>query len=148
MTHSNDILNDLVSTARDGQEFYDHAATKVKDPDLRTLFLRIAKVKGDIVQGLSQEVLATGDAPSASGTWRGDFNRFYGEVRAALGKKDYAWVAQLEESEDQLLKAFTKAMNDPEASPRARQVIADFLPEVRSCHETMRQRKIALKHAA
>ena len=28
MNHSNEILNDLVSTGRDGQELYEHAATK------------------------------------------------------------------------------------------------------------------------
>jgi uncharacterized protein (TIGR02284 family) len=149
MNHqSNDILNDLVSATRDGQEFYDHAATKVKDPELRALFMRIARVKGDIVQGLSNEIRSGGDQPSTSGTWSGDFNRFYGEVRALISKKDFAYVAQLEESEDQLLKAFDKAMNSEETTTRARSVIAGFLPEVRECHDIMRARKIALKHAA
>jgi uncharacterized protein (TIGR02284 family) len=148
MNHSNDILNDLVSTARDGQEFYEHAATKVKDPQLKTLFKRIARVKSDIVQGLSNEVRSSGDEPATSGTWHGDFNRFYGEVRAMLGRKDFAYVAQLEESEDQLVKAFDRAMNSEETTPHARSVIAAFLPEVRECHDTMRQRKIQLKHAA
>jgi len=148
MNHSNDILNDLVSTARDGQEFYEHAATQVKDRQLKTLFNRIANVKANIVQALSNEVRSSGDKPATTGTWHGDFNRFYGEVRAMLGRKDYAFVAQLEESEDQLVKAFDKAMNSDETSPHARSVIASFLPEVRECHDTMRQRKIELKHAA
>jgi len=148
MKHSNDILNDLVSTTRDGIEFYQHAATKVRNPELKALFLRLATVKADIVQELAQEIRGTGDKPTQSGTWSGDFRRFYGEIRAHLGDKNYAYVAQLEESEDQLLKAFERALNDEELSSHARTVIARLLPEVRSCHDIMRAQKSALKKAA
>lgn len=148
MNQSNHILNDLVSATRSGKDFYEHAASKVKDPELKTLFTRIAKLKGEIVQGLSDEVRAGGDTPSTSGTWTGDFNKFYGEVRAMLGQKDYAYVAQLEDSEDQLLKAFHKAMNDEDTPAGSRSVIAGFMPEVLATHDVMRTHKIALRHAA
>ena len=148
MNHSNQILNDLVSATRDGKGFYEHAASMVSDPELRTLFTRLAKVKGDIVKGLSDEIRATGDKPVDSSTWSGDFNKLYGEVRALLGDKNYAYVAQLEESEDQLMKAFNKALDNMDTTDHARTVITRFLPEVRSCHEIMRSRKIALKKAA
>jgi uncharacterized protein (TIGR02284 family) len=148
MNQSTHILNDLVSATRDGKTFYEHAAANVKDPGLKTLFNRIAKVKGDIVRGLSDEIRAEGEMPSKTGTWTGDFHRFYGEVRAMIGERNHAYVAQLEESEDQLLKAFHRAMNDAETPERARIVISDFMPEVRDCHDLMRARKIALKHAA
>lgn len=147
-THSNQILNDLVSATRDGKGFYEHAATMVTEPELRTLFTRLAKVKGDIVQGLSDEIRASGDKPVDSGTWSGDFNKLYGEVRGLLGDKSYAYVARLEESEDQLLKAFNKALDDADTTPHARTVIARYLPEVRNCHGIMRARKVALKKAA
>ena len=148
MNHTNHILNDLVSATRDGKSFYEHAASKVDNPELKTLFTRLAKVKGDIVQGLSNEIHAGGDKPADSSTWSGDFNKLYGEVRALLGDKNYAYVSRLEESEDQLLKAFDKAMNDKDTSASAHIVIARILPEVRSCHDIMRARKIALKKAA
>jgi uncharacterized protein (TIGR02284 family) len=148
MNHSNDILNDLVSTTRDGKTFYELAATKVKSHELKALFLRLAKVKGDIVQGLSGEIRAGGDRPTASGTWSGDFNRFYTELRAHLSDKTHAYVAQLEESEEQLLKAFDRALNDPDTSQRAQTVIEHYMPEVRSCHDIMRAQKVALKKAA
>jgi len=148
MKQSNDILNDLVSATRDGIGFYEHAATKVKNPELRALFTRLANVNGDIVQGLSYEIRESGDKPTQSGTWSGDFHRFYGEIRAHIGDKDYAYVAQLEESEDQLLKAFDKALNDENLSSHAHTVITRLLPEVRACHDIMRAQKIALKKAA
>ena len=148
MNQSNHILNDLVSATRDGKEFYEYAATRVGSLELEALFVRLANVKGDIVDGLSDEVRAAGGKPAKKGTWAGDYNRFYGEVRAHLGDKDYAYVAQLEESYDQLLKAFDRALKDDELTTSARTVIVSLLPEVRSCHDIMRAHKKALKKAA
>ena len=148
MNHSNHILNDLVSATRDGKSFYEHAATMVSNPEIKTLFTRLAKVKGEIVQGLSNEIRAGGDTPAASGTWSGDFNKLYGEVRALLGDKNYAYVSRLEDSEDQLLKAFEKALKDKDTSTSAHTVISSLMPEVRNCHDIMQARKIALKKAA
>ncbi|HEV2606343.1 MAG TPA: PA2169 family four-helix-bundle protein [Xanthomonadaceae bacterium] len=148
MKQSKDILNDLVSATRDGIGFYEHAASKVKNPELKALFLRLANVKADIVQDLAFEIRAGGDKPTESGTWSGDFHRFYGEMRPHVSDKNYAYVAQLEESEDQLLKAFDRALNDEDISPHAHTVITRLLPEVRSCHDIMRTQKIALKKAA
>jgi uncharacterized protein (TIGR02284 family) len=143
-----DILNDLIAATRDGKGFYEHAATKVKNPELKALFMRLAHVKAAIVRELSDEIRADGDVPTQTGTWSGDFNRFYTQIRAHLGDKTYAYVAQLEESEDQLLKAFDKALHDEDISPHAHAVINRQLPEVRSCHAIMRAQKIALKKAA
>ncbi len=148
MNHSNHILNDLVSATRDGKSFYELAATKVDSPELKALFARLAKVKGDIVQGLSNELRAVGETPAETGTWTGDFSKLYSEVRALLGDKNYAYVAQLEESEDRLMKAFDKALNDTDTSASAHTIITRYLPEVRSCHDIMRLQKVALKKAA
>jgi len=148
MNHSNHILNDLVSATRDGKSFYELAATKVNSPELKALFTRLAKVKGDIVLGLSNEIRAVGEKPAEAGTWSGDFSKHYAEVRALLGDKNYAYVAQLEESEDRLMKAFDKALNDEKTSANAHMVITRYLPEVRSCHDIMRAQKMILKKAA
>lgn len=148
MNHSNHILNDLVSVARDGKSFYEDTAAKIDNPELRTLFTRLATVKGDIVSSLSSEIRTTGETPADSGTWVGSFNKMYGDVRAMFGDKTYAFVAQLEESEDRLLKGFNEALQDKEITSNARMTLNRLLPEVRSCHEIMRNRKVALKKAA
>jgi len=148
MNQSNHILNDLVPVIRDGKSFYEHAATKVDNPELRTLFIRIADVKDDILQGLSKEIRASGGKPDDSGTWTREFSKLYCDVRAHLGDKNYAYVSQLEESEDRLLKAFDKALKDKDTPTSARTIITHFLPEVRNCHDIMRERKVALKKAA
>lgn len=138
-------LNDLIEIARDGQEFYTEAASKVKDAELSALFTRISGVKQDIVTSLSAAVSAVGGEPAKSGTVVGSMQQFYGKVRATLGDTQYGYVAELEESEDRLLKAFTDTLKDESVPAKAKQEVDRFLPQVRECHEVMRARKHAMK---
>lgn len=148
MKPSNQTLNDLVSIARDGKSFYEHAATKVDDTELRNLFNRLATIKGDILLGLGSEIAATGDKPADSGTLVGELSKLYGDLRALAGSKDYAYVAQLEQSEDRFIHAFEEARKDERVSPGAIATLNRLAPEVRQCHELMRTRKQAMKKAA
>ncbi|QDI04170.1 MULTISPECIES: PA2169 family four-helix-bundle protein [Xanthomonas translucens group] len=144
-THS---LNDLIAISRDGQQFYQEAAQKVGDTELSALFLRIAGVKADIVSGLSAVVQAVGGKPDAHGTMVGSMQQMYAKVRAALGDTKYGYVAELEESEDRLLKAFNDTIADSDTPVAARDAATKLLPEVRACHDVMRTRKLAMKNAA
>ena len=148
MKTSTNILHDLVSACRDGKSFYEQAARKVDDVGLKTLFTRIANVKGDIVQGLTHEAGTSSDMPVTPGSMAADFDKIYGEVRPHLGDRNYAYLSRLEESEGHLLKALDKAHNDKDIPANARSVINRLVPEVRDCHELLRARKIELRKAA
>jgi len=148
MTHSNEVFNDLMSATRDGKSFYELAANEVTDSDLRTLFTRIAKVKSEIAHGLAAEVRAEGDTPVYDGNWNAEITRNYLEVRALLGDKNYTYVAQLDLSEADLIEEFDKALNDPRTTPHAREVIAQYLPEIRSCQVIMDAKREELRQAA
>ena len=139
-------LNDLIEIARDGKDFYEEAAGKVKDAELSALFTRIAAVKARIVTSLSSAVAASGGKPAEHGTMVGSMQQFYGKVRAAFGDTQYGYVAELEESEDRLLAAFRDTLNDPELPVTTRQEVSQLLPEVQECHSVMRARKLAMKH--
>ena len=148
MNQSSKILNDIVSVVRDGKSFYETATPKVHDPELKELFRRMGAMKGEVLTGLSAEVKAMGETPAPEGTWTGDLAKLYGELRALVGDTDYAWVAQLEDSDDRLVKAFDQAIQDTSTPVTARATLNRFLPEVRACHDIMRSRKHALKKAA
>ena len=141
-------LNDLIQIARDGQEFYNEAAGKVKDAELSALFTRIAASKADIITSLSATVSAAGGTPAEHGTFVGSMQQLYGRLRASLGDTTYGFVAELEESEDRLLGAFRDALGDTNTSALARQDIQRLLPEVQQTHAVMRDRKHALKNAS
>lgn len=140
-------LNDLIEIARDGQSFYQEAAQKVDDAELASLFTRIAAVKSDIVTSLSAEVAAAGGEPADSGTMVGSMHQFYTKIRTTLGDTQYGYVAELEESEDRLLNAFNETIADSDTPAAARAKVQQLLPQVRECHDVMRNRKNALKAA-
>jgi len=71
--------------------------------------------------------------------------QFYGKVRATLGDTQYGYVAELEESEDRLLKAFRDALTDNDTPPAARAEVTRLLPQVEETHNVMRNRKHAMK---
>ena len=139
-------LNDLIEIARDGSDFYSDAAGKVKDPELSSLFAQMAEHKREIVSGLSADVAAIGGTPAEHGTIVGSMHQVYGKVRAALGDTDYAYVAELEESEDRLLKAFKDTLSDADTPASARLAAERFMPRVQECHSIMRSYKQAMKH--
>lgn len=148
MTKSNEVLNDLMTATRDGKSFYELAASEVADTELRNLFTRIAKVKADIAFGLAAEVRAEGDTPVYGGDWNAEVARNYLDVRALLGDKDYTYVAQLDSAEADLLEEFDKALADPGTTAHAREVIAKYLPEIRSCHVIMGAKRAELRTTA
>lgn len=141
-------LNDLIEIARDGSEFYTEAAEKVKDAELASLFSQMAGHKREIVNGLSMDVAAMGGKPAEHGTMVGSMHQLYGKARAALGDTNYAYVAELEESEDRLLEAFRDTINDADTPQAARTAAEKHLPRVLQCHDIMRNRKQALKAAS
>lgn len=141
-------LNDLIAIARDGKSFYEQAAQKVDNAELKTLFNRIAGIKAHVVAELSAVVQAAGGEPEDSGTLVGAMQKSYGKIRAVLGDKEFGYVAELEESEDRLNNAFKQVIQDPGTPEAARAVVTRLLPEIRSCHDVMRDRKLAMKHAA
>ncbi len=140
-------LNDLIEIARDGSEFYTEAAGKVHDPALSSLFQQMAGHKREIVTGLTADVAAAGGKPAEHGTMVGSMREVYARARAALGHTDYAYVSELEELEDRLLHAFKKTIDDADTPAQAKAAASKYLPQVQQCHDTMRDRKVALKHA-
>lgn len=141
-------LNDLIEIARDGSEFYTEAASKVDNPELSALFTQMAGHKREIVSGLTADVSAIGGEPADKGTVAGSMRQAYANVRAALGNKDYAYVAELEEVEDKLLEAFKDTIQDNDAPAAAKAAAQRHLPRVQECHDIMRNRKMALKEAS
>lgn len=140
-------LNDLIEIARDGSDFYTEAASKVDNPELASLFTRMAGHKREILNGLSADVAAIGGEPADSGTMAGSMRKGYANLRAALGNKDYAYVAELEELEDRLLEAFRETIQDDDTPAAAKAAAQKYMPQVQECHDIMRNRKVALKDA-
>jgi uncharacterized protein (TIGR02284 family) len=148
-THSKQTqhtLNDLIEIARDGADFYTEAADKVSHAELSTLFRQMAGHKREIVSALSAAVVSSGGTPADHGTLVGSMHQMYGKIRAAFGDTGYAYVAELEESEDRLLHAFEDVLEDSDTPAEARAAAQRLMPRVRECHDIMRNRKQSMDH--
>jgi len=137
MNQSMNQLNELIEITRDGQHFYQHALTEVKDIELQHLFRDMAQSKTHIIQALSVKVAANDQQPSQEGTLAGRSRELYADARARLGDTDKVYIEQLEQMEARIVRAFEDALDA--AEPDVRALLAIELPKLRTCHERMRK---------
>ncbi len=139
-----DILQELVHVARDSKSFYEDAAKEIKNPIVRQTFERMASAKGELINKLSSHINARGEVPETGGTFLGGLRQTYADMRAAISSNDDAvYTAQLEETEDRLLKYFDKALEKTD-SMEIRAILKEQLPKVRACHDEMKRLKTSL----
>ena len=140
-------INDLIRITRDGAEFYSHADKAVDDPQLQTIFSQMADSKNGLVGSMSRQIREAGAEPATSGTYVGAMRELYAGLRASLvsDNSDYAYVRELESSEDRLLKAFHDVIASDSVAPELKQTLEAYLPTVRAHHDAMRNRKWAME---
>lgn len=141
MSKNTESLADIVQVARDSVEFYDHAREEVSNPVIRQLFARMAASKRRLIETLSPRILREGEQPPVAGSWLGGLRQFYADARAMVASNDEAvYVAQLEETEDELLERLEEALSTL-TDPADRSCVQALLPEARGSHEDMRRLK-------
>lgn len=140
-------LNELIQATRDSAEFYFDAAKKVENPALRTLFGHMANSKNGLVGSMSKEVRMAGIEPAKSGTFRGALRELYDDVRSTIGvdQSDFAYVTQLEKSEDRLMEAFHDVIKSDSAPQAVKESLRSYLPTVKEHHDILRDRKWAME---
>ena len=137
-------LQDLIQIARDSKAFYESAISKVKDPTTKAVYERMATAKGDLINKLSALVSSRGETPATGDTLVGNLRQAYADLRAAMSRNDDAiYTAQLEETEDRLLKYFDQTLAQT-SSMEIRAVLEAQLPQVHACHNAMRNLKTSL----
>jgi len=97
----------------------------------------MAQAKTQVIQALAVKVAASHEQPAQGGTLTGRLNELYADARAHLGNADGAYVEQLLQTEERILRAFEDAL--PDAQPDVRALLAVELPKLRACHARMRQ---------
>lgn len=141
-----DTVKELVQIARDGAAFYEDSIQKVEDPRLKSIFSDMAKHKRDIIHSLSSTLRVNDEDVPEDGTVAGKFRQGYADLRAALTKDDAkVYVSQLEESEDRLLHHFESAL-DGISDPSVKNLLEIHMPQVRACHDQMRELKKAVQN--
>lgn len=142
-----ETLNELIQATRDSADFYADAAKAVRNPELRSLFVDMARSKQGLVGSMSQDVRAEAAQPATDGSLRGSLHQLFSTLRAEMAKDhgDYAYVKELEKSEDRLMAAFHDVIKRDDAPKAVKASLLDYLPKVQAHHDAMRDRKWAME---
>jgi len=144
MKHA-DTVQDLVRIANDGAEFYRDALDKTSNPRLREVFSRMLNHKQSLAGSLRGTLTRNFEDAPKDGTFAGSLRKTYADLRAKLSSnEDNVYVAQLEETEDRLLKHFEDALQEASDEPALKSVLLTQAAEVRACHAEMSRLKKSL----
>ena len=137
------VLNGLIETCKDGDEGFKQAAEKVKDPSLKTLFLKYSAQRAGYVQELTTLVSSLGEKPADSGHVVASLHRGWMGLKEALtSDKDTALINEAEAGEDAAMKAYKEALNTS-LPASAQAVVQKQFAGVQEAHNTVRD----LKHS-
>lgn len=139
-----DILRELVQIANESKDFYESALKKFSNAEVRNVFQRMAEVKRELINVLSPYIVSTDEKLDLGGSFVGNVRETYADILASISSNDDSiYTAQLEETEDRLLKNFYEAL-DKVQSVETRTLLERYLPKVQSSHDEMRRLKIKL----
>lgn len=131
-------LNELIETARDGEEGFRSAADGVEDANLKRLFDSYSKQRGEFRAELQREVRRLGGDAERSGHVAGALHRGWINLKAALTGKDLgAVVSEAERGEDFAVKAYQKAL-EAGLPNDLRMIVERQYMQVREAHDHVR----------
>jgi uncharacterized protein (TIGR02284 family) len=136
-------LNDLIETARDGQNGFKEAAENVKNPDLKTFCNEVATERAGFVNELQLEVRRLGGEPDKAGSTAGALHRAWMEIKGTLtGKDDHAILSECERGEDSAVDTYTDALK--QGLPTAiNQTVERQFQSVKQVHDRVKKMRDA-----
>jgi uncharacterized protein (TIGR02284 family) len=107
------VVNELIETSRDGEKGFTKSAEEVKDPQIKSLFLKRAQHCGTAARELEQQVRALGGEVDAGGSVSGALHRGWVNVKASVTAHDTAAIlAETERGEDYAKKVYEEALEE------------------------------------
>lgn len=141
-------LNDLIETARDGEQGFRTCADNAKAPDLKTLFQDGARRCAAAIVELQRVVQLYGGTPETSGTVAGALHRGWVDLRSIISKSDdLAILEECERGEDHAVSVYRKALQQ-ELPADVRALVERMYEGTVRNHEAIRQLRDAKRQTA
>jgi uncharacterized protein (TIGR02284 family) len=132
-------LNDLIETCKDSQQGFHTTAEKLKDPEIRTLFLGLSLQRSEFAGDLQAEVVRIGGDPATSGSTFGAIHRGWIGLKTALAADtDFAILDEADKAEDAAAKNYIEALRKDLPSDLESLVSRQFR-EIQQTHRTIRE---------
>lgn len=143
-----DVLNNLIETARDGQNGFQTAAEGASTSALKTFFSDSATERANFVTELSRLVTSLGGEPHETGHVAGAVHRGWINIKTAVsGNDDKAILEEAERGEDYAKKAFSDALSES-LPAETRAVVERMAKQVQQTHDRVRDLRDQARAAA
>jgi uncharacterized protein (TIGR02284 family) len=142
MANDNDdvisTLNNLIETARDGQNGFQTAAEGVKQSELKQLFAKYSQQRAQFVGELQDEVRRLGGDPENTGSVAATLHRGWINIKSAVtGADENAIVSECERGEDSAVSNYRGAL-DADMPANIRAVVERQYAQVKEAHDRIR----------
>jgi len=132
------VVNELIETSRDGEKGFARSAEEVREPQIKSLFLKRAQTCGTAARELEEQMRALGGDVEKGGSVSGALHRGWVNLKAAVTSHDTeAILAETERGEDYAKKVYREALEEDLPSG-LREVIARQYQGVISNHDEVR----------
>lgn len=131
-----EVLNELITTCRNGQKGYETAAEGVEDSELKALFQRFSEQR----RGFAEDLAALrGEAEADDGgSAAGALHRGWIDIKSAIAGNDVERVlAECERGEEHALENYEEAL-EKDLPEDISSVVRTQLGEVRTAYERVR----------
>jgi uncharacterized protein (TIGR02284 family) len=133
-----DVLQELIETCRDGETGYAHAAGIAANPELKAHFTERSQERHRFLKELQELAQRSGEAqPDTSGSVAGTLRRAWFEAKVDVGLGDQSVLNSVESGEDAAKRAYEKAL-DSDLSEQVRTVIQRQAESVFGAHDYVR----------
>jgi uncharacterized protein (TIGR02284 family) len=131
-------LNNLIETAKDGEQGFKTAADALNDSPTKALFAQYSRDRAEIARELQAEVRKLGGDPDKGGSVSGSLHRGWINIKSAIaGRNDSTIIAEAERGEDVAKKVFQEALNQP-LPPSTMSLIQQQNARIREAHDRVR----------
>ena len=139
------VVNELIETSRDGERGFTKSAEEVKEPQIKSLFLKKAQYCGTAARELEEQVRALGGKVDSGGSVSGALHRGWVNVKASVTGHDTAAIlAETERGEDYAKKVYAEALEE-KLPDGLRQVIERQYQGVIANHDDVRDLRDTFK---
>ena len=141
-------LNNLIETAKDGQNGFQTAADGVNNPELKTLFNTYAQQRAQFVTELQAEVRRLGGDPEKSGSVAATLHRGWINIKSTVtGNDEGAVISECERGEDSAVANYREALNS-NLPPDVKTLVERQYGQVKEAHDRIRALERATGHGA